>query len=246
MPEAIVDRPLAMRIRNGVFASLAAALPLAAVLLITAGLTPGGTWIWPSGLWFVGIYGAISLTANLALAVFRPANFKTRQQAVVATRERRQPLIDAVGTGFLIVYWLAWLAFIPIDVFHLHLAPRPSAAISAVGGACALLGLVVGQLAVWENAFATPNVQDQSDRGQTVIDSGVYGLIRHPIYAGNLLLFGGMALWLGSTAAFIGVGVILAGTIARIAIEEGQLRASLPGYADYARRVRGRLIPFVL
>jgi protein-S-isoprenylcysteine O-methyltransferase Ste14 len=79
-----------------------------------------------------------------------------------------------------------------------------------------------------------------------VIDTGVYAVIRHPLYAANLLLFGGLALWLGSWAAFAGLAVLLVATIGRIAIEEAHLRASLPGYADYARRVRGRLVPGLL
>lgn len=100
---------------------------------------------------------------------------------------------------------------------------------------------------MWENRFATPNVQDQTGRGQQVVDTGVYGLVRHPIYLGYALLIGGEALWLGSvTAALIGVGVYLASTGWRIMIEERDLRARLPAYAAYARRVRGRLIPFVL
>jgi len=233
-------------VRAGSFAGLAASLPLAALLLVPAGLTPGGTWVWPRGLWFVGVFSGATLAANLALAIFRPANLETRQQAVVAAGDRKQPLIDAVGSAVLIAYWLAWLAFIPVDVFHFHLAPRPPVPLALLGAGCALLGLLVSQLAVWENVFATPNVQDQSGRGQTVIDSGVYSLIRHPIYAGNLLLYSGMPLWLGSTAAFIGVGVILAATIGRIAVEEHHLRTRLPGYADYAKRVRGRLIPYLL
>ena len=82
---------------------------------------------------------------------------------------------------------------------------------------------------------------------QTMKELGVYGLVRHPIYLGYALQIGGQALWLGSTAAaLIGVGVYLAATLGRIRIEERDLVARLPAYAAYARRVRGRLIPFVL
>ena len=79
-----------------------------------------------------------------------------------------------------------------------------------------------------------------------MVDTGVYRLIRHPIYAGNLLICGGMALWLGSYAALAGVSVLLVATVGRIVIEEAHLRANLPGYGDYAKRVRGRLIPFLI
>ena len=79
-----------------------------------------------------------------------------------------------------------------------------------------------------------------------MVDSGIYGLIRHPIYSGNFWLVGGLSVWLGSYAALGGLVVLLAATAARIAMEETYLRANLPGYADYARRVRGRLIPYLL
>lgn len=235
-----------MRAIEGLRAGLKAALPMAALLLIPAGLAPGGTWAWPQGLWFVGVYGTATVLGHVALAVQRPVNFKVRQESVVAGKDRKQPLIDAVGAALLVAYAVAWLAFIPLDVFVLHLLPRPSPAVSAVGGALAALGALIGALAVWQNEFATPNVQDQAGRGQRVIDTGVYGLIRHPIYAGNLWLFGGAALWLGSYAAAAGLVVLLIATVGRIMIEEAHLRANLPGYEDYARRVRGRLIPFVL
>jgi protein-S-isoprenylcysteine O-methyltransferase Ste14 len=99
-------------------------------------------------------------------------------------------------------------------------------------------------LAVWENRFTAPNVQHQS--GQTIVTSGVYRLVRHPIYLGNLLMAGGATLWLGSYAGVWGFAVLLVFTIGRIVIEETYLRATFPEYADYARKVRGRLIPFVI
>jgi protein-S-isoprenylcysteine O-methyltransferase Ste14 len=235
-----------MRIMNGLKAGLMQAGPISALLLIPAGLTPGGTWIWPKGLAFALVFSAITLTGSVALARFRPETSRLRQEGVVAARAKKQPLIDAVGSALLVAYLLAWVALIPVDVFRLHLLPAPAAAVSWAGGLCAAAGAVLTHLAVWQNEFAAPNVQDQSARGQRVIDSGVYGWVRHPIYAGNLMLFGGMALWLGSYAALIGVLVLLVGTVGRIAVEERHLRAHLPGYADYAHRVRGRLVPFVL
>jgi protein-S-isoprenylcysteine O-methyltransferase Ste14 len=238
--------PKAIGVVDGVLAALRGSLMIGIPLLVPAGLVPAGTWLWLHGLSFVGVHGAISLAGNVALVSRRPDHFRVRQQGVVASRDRQQPLIDAVGAAMLVGFGVAWLIFIPIDVFHLHLLPAPSQSVSIVGGLCAVAGATLGALAVWENRFATPNVQDQTAQGQRVVDTGVYGLIRHPIYAGNLLLFGGATLWLGSTAAFLGVGVLLAATIGRIVVEEAHLRANVPGYEDYARRVRSRLIPFLV
>jgi protein-S-isoprenylcysteine O-methyltransferase Ste14 len=234
------------RIGQVLRASLLGVAPVAVLLLAPAGLTPGGTWVWFRGLALVGGYGAVSTLGNLALAIWRPAHYRMRQQSVVAPRARRQPRLDAVGTVVLIGLAAVWLAFIPIDVFRLHLLPAPTGWVSVAGAAAALAGAALWPMAIWENRFATPNVQDQTAEGQHIVDTGIYRFVRHPIYLGTLLLFGGAPLWLGSSAAVIGVGVLLVMTVGRIVIEERDLRARLPAYKDYARRVRGRLIPFVI
>jgi protein-S-isoprenylcysteine O-methyltransferase Ste14 len=235
-----------MRMLRGLLAGLAQVALVAVLLLVPAGLAPGGTWVWSHGLWFVGVYGAITLASTAGLSVLRPETFKVRQEGVVAARAKKQPLIDAVGSAALVVFAGGWLAFIPLDVFDLRLLPAPGETAMAIGGACSLVGMALINLAIWQNRFATPNLQDQSGAGQQVIDSGIYGLIRHPIYAGNFWLFGGLSVWLGSYAALSGLVVLLIATGARIALEERYLFANLPGYVDYAQRVRGRLIPYLL
>lgn len=232
-------------VAEAVLAALRNTAVSALLLLVPAAAL--GLLIWPAGLALVAVSAAVQLTSKIALAIWRPAHFRVRQQGVVAAKDRGQPVADAVGSAMLVGFAIAWTAFIPLDVFRLHFLPPPPAWLAWAGGAMALAGSAVTTLAVWENRFATPNVQDQTARGQQVVDTGVYGLVRHPIYLGYALLVGGEALWLGSvTAALIGVGVYLASTCWRIAIEERDLRARLPAYAAYARRVRGRLIPFVL
>jgi protein-S-isoprenylcysteine O-methyltransferase Ste14 len=141
---------------------------------------------------------------------------------------------------------MAWFAFIPIDLFRLRLLPPPSAAISAAGAAATIAGVVVAYAAIAQNRFAAPTIHDQTLDGQQVIDTGLYAVVRHPFYAGMLLVYAGAALWLGSYAALIGASGFLILTLARIVIEEAYLRQALPAYAAYARRVRGRLIPYLL
>lgn len=242
MPEsANVPAPLG----KAVLAALRDAGLCAVLLLAPAALL--GAWPWPAGLAFLAVYGVTQLTGNLALAIWRPAHFLVRQQGVVAGKDHGQPRMDAVGSAMLVAFAVAWFAFIPLDVFRLHLLPAPATWLRWAGALVAALGVATTMLAVWENRFATPNVQDQSAGGQRVVETGVYRLVRHPIYLGYALLIGGEALWLGSlAAALIGVGVYLAATCWRIMIEERDLRARLPAYDAYARRVRGRLIPFVL
>lgn len=100
-------------------------------------------------------------------------------------------------------------------------------------------------LAVWalvENRFFSGVVRIQTERGHAVCDSGPYRFIRHPGYAGNILPLPGIVLALGSVWTLIPAGFALLVVVVRTALEDRTLRAELPGYADYARRVRYRLL----
>jgi protein-S-isoprenylcysteine O-methyltransferase Ste14 len=113
-----------------------------------------------------------------------------------------------------------------------------------------LLGLIliaIGySLAVWalvENRFFSSVVRIQKERGHVVCDSGPYRFIRHPGYAGNLPPLLGIVLALSSVWTLIPAAVALIIAIIRTALEDRTLQEELPGYRDYARRVRYRLIP---
>lgn len=101
-------------------------------------------------------------------------------------------------------------------------------------------------LAVWSasvNPFFSPAVRIQEERGQRVISEGPYAILRHPGYAGILLsiVTGGLAL--NSLLAIIPALIYLAVTVRVTAIEDQMLQDELPGYAEYAAKVRYRLIP---
>jgi len=232
-----------MRVLRGVWAGLMAATTLAVPLLVSSVLV-GDREVTARAAWLIAGVLSISIFAKVAMAMLRPANLEMRRQPPIVGRARKQPVVDAVGLVAFLTYLIAWMAFIPVDAGRFHLLAPPPAWAMAAGLAAAIVGLSISHLAVWQNVFATPAIQQQA--GQRVIDTGLYGLIRHPLYAGNLLFFAGAALWMGSLAALAGVAVILVATLARIVIEERYLRAQLPAYADYARRVRARLVPFVI
>ena len=103
----------------------------------------------------------------------------------------------------------------------------------------------ISKSALKENTFAAPVIKMQKERGQKVISTGLYGIVRHPMYSGATLLFIAAPLLLGSLYG-LAVGLLLIITIAVRSIgEEQMLRQELDGYNDYMRRVKWRLIPFV-
>ena len=234
-----------MRLIKGLLAPAPFLLGAALLLLTPAGLLTG-VWSWPRAWIFLAGLTLLQCAGSAILALARPASFAVRQTGLVAPKERAQPWIDAVGSVAYGLCIMGWLAFIPLDVFRLRLLAAPAPAISAAGGLAAIAGVIITNLAIAQNRFAAPTIHDQGAEGHAVIQTGLYGLVRHPLYAGNLLLFAGAALWLGSYAALIATTVFLAATLARIVIEEAYLREHLPDYAAYAHRVRGRLIPFLL
>ena len=113
-----------------------------------------------------------------------------------------------------------------------------------------LLGLVIialgYTLAAWalvENRFFSSTVHIQTDRGHSVCDSGPYRIVRHPGYAGNLLALAGIIMALNSMWTLIPAVVALVIAVLRTKLEDKTLHNELPGYREYARRVRYRLFP---
>ena len=106
-----------------------------------------------------------------------------------------------------------------------------------------LLGLGLFLRAMGENPFFEKTVRIQSERGHHVIDSGPYRFVRHPGYVGLLAWIISFPPLLASERAFIPAAVTIVAVVVRTALEDRTLHAKLPGYADYATRVRFRLVP---
>jgi protein-S-isoprenylcysteine O-methyltransferase Ste14 len=112
-----------------------------------------------------------------------------------------------------------------------------------VGFLLIALGYAFATWALIENRFFSSVVRIQVDRGHVVCDSGPYRIVRHPGYAGSILPLLGIVLALSSTWTLIPAAVALIIAVIRTGLEDRTLQDELPGYRDYARRVRYRLIP---
>ena len=106
-----------------------------------------------------------------------------------------------------------------------------------------LLGYALYGEVLRENAWLSRTVEVQ--QGQRVVDTGLYGVVRHPMYAATVLLFLSMPLILGSLWGFVLLLAYPAVLVPRILNEEKVLKEGLPGYEAYMKKVRWRLIPFV-
>lgn len=106
-----------------------------------------------------------------------------------------------------------------------------------------IAGYAIGTWAMAANAYFSAIVRIQDDRGQTVVQTGPYRFVRHPGYAGGLLCYLTMPIMLDSLWALIPAVLTIAVVCLRTHLEDRTLTAELPGYADYARRTRYRLVP---
>jgi protein-S-isoprenylcysteine O-methyltransferase Ste14 len=115
----------------------------------------------------------------------------------------------------------------------------------AVGVLGYLLSMAITYWAMLSNPFLATTVRIQEDRGHQVATTGPYQIVRHPMYVGVILMWLSTALILGSWWALVPGVLIAVIFVVRTALEDRMLQAELPGYADYAKRVRQRLIPGV-
>ena len=207
---------------------------MAALLFLAA-----GDWDWPQGWVFLCEIALSSFAVSFWLARHDPALLATRLSSPV--QPDQQPwdrIFMAVGA----IVFVAWLVLCALDArrFAWSLVPLW---VQALGAALIVLCMVL----VWQtfrfNSFAAPQVRVQADRDHRVSTDGPYRFVRHPMYASALLMFIGTPLLLGSWwgLLFVPIGVIGIGV--RAVGEERMLRRELPGYDDYARRVRFRMIP---
>jgi len=218
-------------------------LMLAGLALVYIGLLLwlSGNWRWVEGwifgLWFVSFASALLLW------------LRSKDPALLAERFRMP------GTGgesrsdvaILIAIKLCWLAFFVVPPLDLRFGwtPRLPLWCEICGGALLLGGSFPFFRAFTDNTYASQLVRIQTERGQRVVDTGVYSIVRHPMYLGASLAFMGGAMVLGSISGLLLALVLFALLVVRISIEENLLVRDLDGYKEYLQRVRYRLVPHV-
>jgi protein-S-isoprenylcysteine O-methyltransferase Ste14 len=200
-----------------------------------------GTLNWPGAWVFLALMLTVGLGTGLSLAKHDPGLVNERLRAPV---QKDQPAADKVLTSALFLLIFAWLAFMGLDAVRFGWSSVP-VSVQVLGGLSLLLSMWIIYRTFRENSFAAPVVKIRKERGQTVITTGPYALVRHPMYFGAVFYFVGTSLLLGSWWGLLFALAMVLLLCIRIPIEEKALRAGLEGYDDYAARVRYRLIPLV-
>ncbi len=221
---------------------LTAARILIQVLFATAVLVallflPAGRWDWPEAWAFVACQGAFLLSYA----------FYVRRKSPGLLEERRRPLRTAKGWDRKIL--LLYAAILPLvfvvagfDAGRYRWSAVPFGAIALAWAALAGSATLI----FWtfsSNPFLSHLARVQDDRGHVVVTSGPYRHVRHPMYLGILVLFLFLPAALASWWALVPGLAIDFLFVIRTAREDAMLREELPGYGDYAERVRFRLIP---
>lgn len=196
---------------------------------------PAGTWRYPNGWLLLAVLFLPMLAAGVVLLLKNPVLLQKRLDAK-ETEAEQKAVIALSGLVFIAAFLAAGLSF----RFQWLLFPRW---VVLLGAGLFLLSYGLYAEVLRENTYLARTVEVQDN--QQVIDTGLYGIVRHPMYAATLVLFLSMGFVLGSPVS-VGILLFYIPILAyRIKHEETVLEDGLAGYADYQTRVRYRLIPFV-
>jgi protein-S-isoprenylcysteine O-methyltransferase Ste14 len=199
---------------------------------------PAGTLHYWQAWVFLAVFTIVSLYSAVYLFRKNPAVVERRMRA--GPRAETRPVQKVVAAGISILF-IALLVFSALD-HRFGWSPVP-AALSLIGDALVVIGLGIAILAVIQNSYAAATIT--VEESQTVTSTGLYGIVRHPMYMGASIMFAGIALALDSRwglAVLVPVVIVFA---VRIADEEKLLNQELIGYREYAGKVHYRLVPYV-
>ena len=196
---------------------------------------PAGTFAFFNGWLFMGILFVPMFLAGFVMMWKNPSLLQKRLAAKEKQREQ-DLVVKCSGLMFLAGFMVAGFGV----RFHWYTLPR---AVSVVAAVLFLAAYLLYAEVLRENTYLSRTIEVQD--GQRVIDTGLYGVVRHPMYAATLLLFLSMPLVLGSVYSFV-IFLAYPFLIAkRIRHEEKFLEQELAGYREYKKKVKYRLVPFV-
>ncbi len=226
---------LSMKNRMKLMVSAGIKLLMGLVLVGLLIFLPAGTMQFFNGWFLLALLFVPMLIAGVVMAIYSPQLLRKRLNAKEKEAEQKS-VVAMSGIMFIAAFVVAGFNY------RYSWMVMPS---WAVWGAAALFLLSYAMYAevLRENAYLSRTIEVQE--GQKVIDTGLYGIVRHPMYSATILLFLSMPLVLGSLPSFVIMLTYIPLIVKRIKNEEKVLRDGLEGYEEYCRKVRYRIIPFI-
>ncbi|TMS45773.1 isoprenylcysteine carboxylmethyltransferase family protein [Mycobacterium sp. DBP42] len=208
-------------------------LALGALLFV-----PAGTFNYWQAWVFLTVYAVMAIASTVYLLSKDKAVVERRMRVVQKAESR--PVQKGV-IGVIAVLSVALPVFCGLD-HRFGWSPVPTA-VSWIGNVMFAVGLVITIFTIIQNSYASANITVESE--QKLVSTGLYGLVRHPMYMGALLMVAGMPLALGSWWGLAVLIPVLTLYTFRIQDEEKLLRQQLAGYREYMQKVHYRLVPLV-
>jgi len=201
-----------------------------------------GDWLWTEGyifsIWFI----ILCYTAIIYLYHKDPALLMERYKQPGTANQKGWDKYVVFG---LLIGFITWIVIMPLDAKRFAWTKCFPLWLKVIGGICLIQSFFFFLRSYTDNTFLSPLVRIQTERKHQVVTTGVYSIVRHPMYLGGSLLFIGTPMLLGSAYGLI-IGLLLMFLLLfRIIGEEKMLNNELEGYAEYKKKVKYRLIPFI-
>jgi protein-S-isoprenylcysteine O-methyltransferase Ste14 len=203
-------------------------------------LLPAGIRAWPAAWIFLALWFGSWVFVLVWLFRQDPDLFWERMRFQTSDQAR----LDKIIYPLLHVSMFLWLLFTAYDAARYHWSPVPTW-LQALGAIILICSLLLYFVTFRENTFLSALVRVQQERDQKVISTGPYHYVRHPMYASTLIFVIATPLLLGAWLGILAAPVVMIVLAWRAVLEERTLQKELPGYSEYMRLVKYRLVPFV-
>lgn len=200
-----------------------------------------GRWDWYGAWAWLALLLVVTVVATTRLVRHDPELLAERMKSPI---QKEQKSWDKVLLSILLLVMVVWMPLMALDAGRFRWSEMPIW-LQVFGAFGTALSMYIIYLTFRANTFLAPVVKIQSERGHHVVSSGPYAVVRHPMYAGALLLFASTGLLMGSWLGVLVGIVLIVLLIARTILEDRTLTEELPGYREYASRVPFKLIPRV-
>lgn len=232
----MVEPQLPPSLSRAAVATYALALPAGLLGLI---FVPAGSWRWMPGWIFLAVLVTAYAVSAAVLAYINPVIYRARSGFHPGTMGWDKRIL-----AVMLPLMVSILPVAALDAGRFHWTRVPLW-LTLAGYAAMIGGIALTAWAQSVNPYFEPGVRIQRERGQHVIDTGPYRIVRHPGYSAAIMLFFGMALALRSIVALAPATFAALMLIVRTRWEDRLLMAELPGYQSYSRQVSARLIPTI-